>query len=136
VDVGSIGRTTYKLLSCDCVRVASQDPEEELAASNFLTIGIRAQVSCSDRRARFCAGYGTVHVHGTIHVYVTIHVYGTIHVYDTIHKYGTSTVREYRSSGSKSVKSIQQEGCLAKPILKLLLKTLRSGVQTMDLAGP
>jgi hypothetical protein len=38
VDVGSIGRTTYKLLSCDCVRVASQDPEEELAASNFLTI--------------------------------------------------------------------------------------------------
>jgi hypothetical protein len=37
VDVGSIGRTTYKLLSCDCVRVASQDPEEELAASNFLT---------------------------------------------------------------------------------------------------
>jgi hypothetical protein len=48
----------------------------------------------------------------------------------------TSTVREYRSSGSKSVKSIQQEGCLAKPILKLLLKTLRSGVQTMDLAGP
>jgi hypothetical protein len=50
----------------------------------------------------------------------------------------TSTVREYRSSGSKSVKSIQQEGCLAKPILKMLLrvKTLRSGVQTMDLAGP
>jgi hypothetical protein len=96
VDVGSIGRTTYKLLSCDCVRVASQDPEEELAASNLLTIGIRAQVSCSDRRARFCAG------------------------------------------GSKSVKSIQQEGCLAKPILKMLLrvKTLRSGVQTMDLAGP
>jgi hypothetical protein len=38
VDVGSIGRTTYKLLSCDCVRVASQDPEEELAASNFLTL--------------------------------------------------------------------------------------------------
>jgi hypothetical protein len=38
VDVGSIGRTTYKLLSCDCVRVASQDPEEELAASNFPTI--------------------------------------------------------------------------------------------------
>jgi hypothetical protein len=37
VDVGSIGRTTYKLLSCDCVRVASQDPEEELAASNLLT---------------------------------------------------------------------------------------------------
>jgi hypothetical protein len=37
VDVGSIGRTTYKLLSCDCVRVASQDPEEELVASNFLT---------------------------------------------------------------------------------------------------
>jgi hypothetical protein len=37
VDVGSIGRTTYKLLSCDCVRVASQDPEEELAASNFPT---------------------------------------------------------------------------------------------------
>jgi cupin superfamily acireductone dioxygenase involved in methionine salvage len=37
VDVGSIGRTTYKLLSYDCVRVASQDPEEELAASNFLT---------------------------------------------------------------------------------------------------
>jgi hypothetical protein len=104
VDVGSIGRTTYKLLSCDCVRVASQDPEEELVASNFLTIGIRAQVSCSDRRARFCAGYGTVHVYGThvygtvhvygsrvftVHVYVTIHVYGTIHVYDTIHKYGT-----------------------------------------------
>jgi hypothetical protein len=89
VDVGSIGRTTYKLLSYDCVRVASQDPEDELAASNFLTTGIRAQVSCSDRRARFCAGYGTVHVYGTIHVYVTIHVYGTIHVYDTIHKYGT-----------------------------------------------
>jgi uncharacterized membrane protein YqjE len=40
VDVGSIGRTTYKLLSCDCVRVASQDPEEELAASNFLTLCI------------------------------------------------------------------------------------------------
>jgi hypothetical protein len=40
VDVGSIGRTTYKLLSCDCVRVASQDPEEELAASNLLTIPI------------------------------------------------------------------------------------------------
>jgi hypothetical protein len=39
VDVGSIGRTTYKLLSCDCVRVASQDPEEELAASNILTPG-------------------------------------------------------------------------------------------------
>jgi hypothetical protein len=38
VDVGSIGRTTYKLLSCDCVRVASQDPEEELVASNFLTV--------------------------------------------------------------------------------------------------
>jgi hypothetical protein len=38
-------------------------------ASNFLTIGIRAQVSCSDRRARFCAGYGTVHVYSTIHVY-------------------------------------------------------------------
>jgi hypothetical protein len=38
VDVGSIGRTTYKLLSCDCVRVASQDPEEELAASNLLTV--------------------------------------------------------------------------------------------------
>jgi hypothetical protein len=38
VDVGSIGRTTYKLLSCDCVRVASQDPEEELAASNFPTV--------------------------------------------------------------------------------------------------
>jgi hypothetical protein len=37
VDVGSIGRTTYKLLSCDCVRVASQDPEEELVASNLLT---------------------------------------------------------------------------------------------------
>jgi hypothetical protein len=37
VDVGSIGRTTYKLLSCDCVRVASQDPEEELAASNLPT---------------------------------------------------------------------------------------------------
>jgi hypothetical protein len=37
VDVGSIGRTTYKLLSCDRVRVASQDPEEELAASNLLT---------------------------------------------------------------------------------------------------
>jgi hypothetical protein len=79
VDVGSIGRTTYKLLSCDCVRVASQDPEEELAASNFLTIGIRAQVSCSDRRARFCAGYGTVHVYGTIHVYDTIHKYGTVY---------------------------------------------------------
>jgi hypothetical protein len=79
VDVGSIGRTTYKLLSCDCVRVASQDPEEELAASNLLTIGIRAQVSCSDRRARFCAGYGTVHVYGTIHVYDTIHKYGTIY---------------------------------------------------------
>jgi hypothetical protein len=44
VDVGSIGRTTYKLLSCDCVRVASQDPEEELAASNFLTIsGVRGR---------------------------------------------------------------------------------------------
>jgi hypothetical protein len=83
VDVGSICRTTYKLLSCDCVRVASQDPEEELVASNLLTIGIRAQVSCSDRRARFCAGYGTVHVYGTIHAY------DTIHVYDTIHKYGT-----------------------------------------------
>jgi hypothetical protein len=79
VDVGSIGRTTYKLLSCDCVRVASQDPEEELVAYNFLTIGIRAQVSCSDRRARFCAGYGTVHVYGTIHVYDTIHKYGTIY---------------------------------------------------------
>jgi hypothetical protein len=37
VDVGSIGRTTYKLLSGDCVRVASQDPEEELVASNLLT---------------------------------------------------------------------------------------------------
>jgi hypothetical protein len=59
--------------------VASQDPEEELAASNFLTIGIRAQVSCSDRRARFCAGYGTVHVYGTIHVYDTIHKYCTIY---------------------------------------------------------
>jgi hypothetical protein len=79
VDVGSIGRTTYKLLSCDRVRVASQDPEEELAASNLLTIGIRAQVSCSDRRARFCAGYGTVHVYGTIHVYDTIHKYGTVY---------------------------------------------------------
>jgi hypothetical protein len=42
VDVGSIGRTTYKLLSCDCVRVASQDPEEELAASNFLTVVMTA----------------------------------------------------------------------------------------------
>jgi hypothetical protein len=73
VDVGSIGRTTYKLLSCDCVRVASQDPEEELAASNFLTIGIRAQVSCSDRRARFCAGYGTIHVYDTIHKYGTVY---------------------------------------------------------------
>jgi hypothetical protein len=40
VDVGSIGRTTYKLLSCDCVRVASQDPEEELVASNLLTDSI------------------------------------------------------------------------------------------------
>jgi hypothetical protein len=79
VDVGSIGRTTYKLLSCDCVRVASQDPEEELVASNFPTIGIRAQVSCSGRRARFCAGYGTVHVYGTIHVYDTIHKYGTVY---------------------------------------------------------
>jgi hypothetical protein len=48
-------------------------------ASNFLTIGIRAQVSCSDRRARFCAGYGTVHVYGTIHVYDTIHKYGTVY---------------------------------------------------------
>jgi hypothetical protein len=37
VEVGSIGRTTYKLLSCDRVRVAFQDPEEELAASNLLT---------------------------------------------------------------------------------------------------
>jgi hypothetical protein len=63
--------------------VASQDPEEELVASNLLTIGIRAQVSCSDRRTRFCVGYGTIHVYGTVHVY------GTIHVYDTIHKYGT-----------------------------------------------
>jgi hypothetical protein len=45
VDVGSIGRTTYKLLSCDCVRVASQDPEEELVASNLLTIGIRATLA-------------------------------------------------------------------------------------------
>jgi hypothetical protein len=43
VDVGSIGRTTYKLLSCDCVRVASQDPEEELAASNFLTKAYRRE---------------------------------------------------------------------------------------------
>jgi hypothetical protein len=85
VDVGSIGRTTYKLLSCDCVRVASQDPEEELVASNFLTIGIRAQVSCLDRRARFCAWYGTVHGYDTIHVYVTIHVYDTIHKYGTIY---------------------------------------------------
>jgi hypothetical protein len=130
VDVGSIGRTTYKLLSCDCVRVASQDPEEELAASNFLTIGIRAQVSCSDRRARFCAGYGTVHVYGH---------YSRVRHYSRVNTVlFTSTVREYRSSGSKSVKSIQQEGCLAKPILKMLLrvKTLRSGVQTMDLAGP
>jgi hypothetical protein len=48
-------------------------------ASNFPTIGIRAQVSCSDRRARFCAGYGTVHVYGTIHVYDTIHKYGTVY---------------------------------------------------------
>jgi hypothetical protein len=76
VDVGSIGRTTYKLLSCVLLfflRVASQDPEEELAASNLLTIGIRAQVSCSDRRARFCAGYGTIHVYDTIHKYGTIY---------------------------------------------------------------
>jgi hypothetical protein len=79
VDVGSIGRTTYKLLSCDCVRVASQDPEEELVASNLLTIGIRAQVLCSDRRARFCAGHGTVHVYDTIHMYDTIHKYGTVY---------------------------------------------------------
>jgi hypothetical protein len=98
-------------------------------ASNFLTIGIRAQVSCSDRRARFCAGYGTVHVYGTTFTCTTLFTNTVLF---------TSTVREYRSSGSKSVKSIQQEGCLAKPILKLLLrvKTLRSGVQTMDLAGP
>jgi hypothetical protein len=44
VDVGSIGRTTYKLLSCDCVRVASQDPEEELAASNLPTIYILSAI--------------------------------------------------------------------------------------------
>jgi hypothetical protein len=44
VDVGSIGRTTYKLLSCVCVRVASQDPEEELVASNLLTPTIAANI--------------------------------------------------------------------------------------------
>jgi hypothetical protein len=54
-------------------RIRSQDPEEELAASNLLTIGIRAQVSCSDRRARFCAGYGTIHVYDTIHKYGTVY---------------------------------------------------------------
>jgi hypothetical protein len=62
VDVGSIGRTTYKLLSCDCVRVASQDPEEELVASNLLTGGFFSNIcffngtACSIVGVRWFAG--------------------------------------------------------------------------------
>jgi hypothetical protein len=59
VDVGSIGRTTYKLLSCDCVRVASQDPEEELAASNLLTNSSEFHGVIKDAFLSLCCSFET-----------------------------------------------------------------------------